>query len=354
MGNKGLQKRFFYVGYIFFIIILICYVSFNHSITVANAEINPKIIEDRDRSNDCNTLVISCVDFRFVSFIRVFLTENLKIKDDYDHIAIPGSVTDIIRPETQKITFDKIDILLNLHHVNHLVLIEHKDCGAYGGSKYFDSDEKETEVLSNGLRRVRDILNEKYPNLKIDLFLASLKNVGNEKFYYMERIYGAAFNHSIIMANTEIGQMVAENCDHSNDCNTLVISCVDFRFVSFIRVFLTENLKIKDDYDHIAIPGSVTDIIRPETQKITFDKIDILLNLHHVNHLVLIEHKDCGAYGGSKYFDSDEKETEVLSNGLRRVRDILNEKYPNLKIDLFLASLKNVGNEKFYYIDRIK
>lgn len=181
-------KRYIYMRYIFVIIILICCVSFDYSVILANTEISQKIAEDRDRSNDCNALVITCIDFRFVSFIRIFLTENLKVKDDYDHIAIPGSVINIIGSETQNITFDEIDISLNLHHVNHLVLIEHKDCGAYGGSKHFESDEKETETLSNDLRRVRDILKEKHPNLKIDLFLASMKVVGNEKFYYMECI----------------------------------------------------------------------------------------------------------------------------------------------------------------------
>src|SRR5574340_638511 len=121
MGSRDVHKRFVQVGYILLLIIF-TYWFFPGYFTIADTETSQKVAKDRDRSRDCDILVISCIDFRFVSFIRNFLTDNLKIKDDYDHIAVPGSVINIIKPETQKITLDEIDISLHLHHVNRLVL----------------------------------------------------------------------------------------------------------------------------------------------------------------------------------------------------------------------------------------
>lgn len=186
--KDNVYKRFFQIGFIRFLIVLFCYFLFSYSVVRADSEINQEDICIHDRNHRYNTLVISCIDVRFVSFIRLFLTENLKINDDYDHVAIPGSIMNIIGPGGQKATFNEIDVSINLHHVKRLVLIEHKDCSGYGGSKQFGSEVEETETLSNNLKRIRNILREKHPNLEIDLFLASIKTVDTEKFYYMERI----------------------------------------------------------------------------------------------------------------------------------------------------------------------
>ncbi|MCF6159267.1 MAG: hypothetical protein E3K32_12040 [wastewater metagenome] len=139
-----------------------------------------------DKKNDFTTLVISPNDYRFVSFIHIFLTENLKIQDNYDHIAISGSLIKSILPGIPKVTLNEIDISLNLHRVRRLIIIELKDYNTY--SRQSKSEKKEGERSSYDLKRIRNILKRKHSDLEIDLFLASCKEVGNEKFYYMERI----------------------------------------------------------------------------------------------------------------------------------------------------------------------
>lgn len=130
------------------------------------------------------------------------------------------------------------------------------------------------------------------------------------------------------------------------DCDILVITCIDYRFALPNQEFINNALRLKDNYDHISIPGSIFNLVNPETRALLFSRFAPSVQLHLINHVVIISHKDCGAYGGSASFGSEIAEYEILCADLRKARALLIEKYPTLQVDLFLESIKEEEGEE--------
>ncbi|MCF6157818.1 MAG: hypothetical protein E3K32_04445 [wastewater metagenome] len=140
-------------------------------------------------NNDCDTLVITCIDYRFAAANQEFINGTLGLKDNYDHISIPGSIYNLINQETRSLLFSKFALAVRLHLIKRVIIIGHKDCGAYGGSPVFGSEIAEYETLCADLIKARELLIEKYPTLDVDLFLESLNHDGDKAKVLFEKIY---------------------------------------------------------------------------------------------------------------------------------------------------------------------
>ena len=138
--------------------------------------------------SDCDTLVITCIDYRFVIANQEFANDTLGLKDNYDQISIPGSIHNLVNPETRALLFSKFALSVSMHLINRVVVVSHRDCGGYGGSASFGSEIAEYETLTADLKMARALFLEKYPILKVDLFLESLVKEGNEEKVHFEKI----------------------------------------------------------------------------------------------------------------------------------------------------------------------
>jgi carbonic anhydrase len=154
---------------------------------VNNQQIATAINPETSRS-DCDTLAITCIDYRYAFANQEFINETLGLKDNYDHISIPGGIYNLVNPETRELLFSKFALSVKLHLINRVVVISHKDCGAYGGSASFGSEIAENENLCADLRNARVLLIEKYPTLEVNLFLESLVKEGDELKVHFEKI----------------------------------------------------------------------------------------------------------------------------------------------------------------------
>lgn len=154
---------------------------------VNNQQIATAINPETSRS-DCDTLLITCIDYRYAFANQEFINETLGLKDNYDHISIPGSIYNLVNPETQDLLFSKFSLSVKLHLINRVVIISHRDCGGYGGSASFGSEISEYETLCADLRKARALLIEKYPTLEVKLFLESLVKEGDQVRVNFEKI----------------------------------------------------------------------------------------------------------------------------------------------------------------------
>lgn len=174
---------------LFFLVPIGC--SYNKSsptdLLVNNQQIAIPINHQTARS-DCDTLVITCIDYRFANANQEFINETLGLKDNYDHISIPGSISNLVNPETRELLFSKFALSVKLHLINRVVVISHRDCGGYGGSASFGSEISEYETLCADLRKARTLLIEKYPTLEVNLFLESLVKEGDQVRVHFEKI----------------------------------------------------------------------------------------------------------------------------------------------------------------------
>src|SRR3989338_9738846 len=103
-------------------------------------------------NHTCQSIVISCMDFRLRKNIRKWTTSTLK--GGFDRVAIAGGVKNL------PFILDQVELSFKLHGICDVYLINHEDCGAYGTEGTFEKHKKD-------LLFAQRIIQEKFPKLKI-------------------------------------------------------------------------------------------------------------------------------------------------------------------------------------------
>ena len=83
--------------------------------------------------NQAQALVLSCIDFRFMTAEQYFLM-NKNLGGKYDWTALAGAslaVTGFPHQSDAEAFWDQLDISYRLHHIHKVIIIDHQDCGAY-------------------------------------------------------------------------------------------------------------------------------------------------------------------------------------------------------------------------------
>lgn len=141
-------------------------------------------------------------------------------------------------------------------------------------------------------------------------------------------------------------------CVH--ECEAVVLACIDFRFWKETMRFVEEELGIKS-YDFPKLPGAAKAIneCRGDEMDIAMKCIGVPCDLHHVQKIVIVNHADCGAYGGSERFYGDAEAEQKFHEGeLRKAEKKITAKYPEKKIIIAYAKLVDNGESiEFVKID---
>ncbi len=111
----------------------------------------------------------------------------------------------------------------------------------------------------------------------------------------------------------------------SHTCNSLVLTCIDFRFQEYINDWIGENLEPKS-FDRVAFAGAVYD------QEMAFKQVEVSHRLHQIKKAILINHEECGAYGS-------EGTPERHAKDLRALKKRLEESIPGLEVETFYLHL---------------
>jgi len=129
-----------------------------------------------------------------------------------------------------------------------------------------------------------------------------------------------------------------------HSCEAVVLTCIDFRFWRETLEFIDKELGIKS-FDFPSLPGSAKAINNClDSADIAMQCVSVPFNLHHAKTLVIVNHQDCGAYGGSKKFNGDEAAEENFHKGeLQKARERVLAEYPELKVILVYAKLVEKG-----------
>lgn len=123
----------------------------------------------------------------------------------------------------------------------------------------------------------------------------------------------------------------------SHKAEVFVLSCIDFRFRKAIQNFLENDLK-HSNIDMKTDGGAVMQLNSDTPVRDWLTKnMEIAFSLHGVEKIILINHTDCGAYGGLKRFNNNKEELEFHSTELKQATDYLTIKYPDKIIEAYLA-----------------
>lgn len=124
-----------------------------------------------------------------------------------------------------------------------------------------------------------------------------------------------------------------------HSCDAVVLTCIDFRFWRATAGFVEKELGI-ENFDFPSLPGSAKAINECLLDSdVALQCIGVPVSLHHAKRVVIVNHEDCGAYGGSKAFGSPEDEQNFHEKELKKAKSKLEEKYPDKKYILVYARL---------------
>jgi len=125
---------------------------------------------------------------------------------------------------------------------------------------------------------------------------------------------------------------------------TLLLSCMDYRLMDEIERYMLRR-GLYHNYDHIVLAGAslgaVTDKY-PAWSRTFWDHLDLAVNLHEIHTVMVMDHRDCGAYKillGEDYSKDRDRETAEHTVRLTQLKDMINKKYPKIEVETLLMGL---------------
>lgn len=124
----------------------------------------------------------------------------------------------------------------------------------------------------------------------------------------------------------------------------LLLSCMDYRLIGETERYMSSR-GLRNKYDHVILAGASLGTLTakyPAWNKTFWEHLDIAIQLHQIHKVIVLDHRDCGAYKvilGEDFSKDREKETAIHSEKLEELRKQISEKYPKLEVELLLMSL---------------
>ncbi|MGG7055270.1 carbonic anhydrase [Nitrosomonas sp. ANs5] len=137
----------------------------------------------------------------------------------------------------------------------------------------------------------------------------------------------------------------ARQAHASGKAKTLLLSCMDYRLMDEIERYMLRK-GLYHNYDHIVLAGASLGAITekyPAWTRTFWDHLDLSVTLHGIHTVIVMDHRDCGAYKmllGEDYSSDLDKETAVHTANLMHLKKMINEKYPQIEVETLLMDLK--------------
>lgn len=114
------------------------------------------------------SVVVSCIDYRFwPDSLEIFEKKYGK----FDLIELAGGAKNLSSPTEEadsETLLENIGISVKLHNASRVILVNHLDCGAYGGSKKFEGYKQELDFHRVELEKAKQIIMGKFPALEVE------------------------------------------------------------------------------------------------------------------------------------------------------------------------------------------
>ena len=123
----------------------------------------------------------------------------------------------------------------------------------------------------------------------------------------------------------------------------MVLSCMDPRFQHLVHNHLKKK-KLIGKYSAFTIAGAAVGVTHNKFKKwhkTFYDNLGTSIQLHKIEKLIVINHKDCGAAkiaNQKKEFNASD-EMKIHLDSFFKIKKTINKKFPKLKIELYLMSL---------------
>jgi carbonic anhydrase len=124
----------------------------------------------------------------------------------------------------------------------------------------------------------------------------------------------------------------------------LAVTCIDYRLVDdAVKFFDAKHLT--NDYDQVSLAGASLAAVSdkfPSSNAACWDHIGIAKTLHHIKKVIVVDHRDCGAYKvayGKDYQGEGAAETAQHKGVMEQVKAKLAKLHPELESEFYLMAL---------------
>ena len=123
----------------------------------------------------------------------------------------------------------------------------------------------------------------------------------------------------------------------------MVLSCMDPRFQHLVQNYLKKK-KLTGKYSAFTMAGAAVGVTHSKFKKwhnTFYDNLATSIQLHEIEKLIVINHKDCGAakiVNGKKEFNP-ENEKHIHQNSFSKLKKEIKKRFPKLKVELNLIAL---------------
>jgi hypothetical protein len=130
--------------------------------------------------------------------------------------------------------------------------------------------------------------------------------------------------------------------------DVLLLSCMDYRLVGHTRDYMVKEGLGDEKYDYIVLAGASLGAVTkkfPAWNTTFWDHLGLAIDLHHIHKVMILDHRDCGAYEkifGIDFYKFPAKETRIHTVQLQELRRQIKQRYGKrlLDVELLLMDLK--------------
>lgn len=93
--------------------------------------VDTTIVPKLKRSGDVELVLLTCMDFRYPQTILDTM-EQKELKGKYDHLILAGASLGVLhKPDWTQTFLDQLKFAIEKHGVRQVLILDHRDCGAY-------------------------------------------------------------------------------------------------------------------------------------------------------------------------------------------------------------------------------
>jgi hypothetical protein len=130
----------------------------------------------------------------------------------------------------------------------------------------------------------------------------------------------------------------------SGSIEALGLTCIDYRLVDdSVRFF--DSMHLTNEYDLTALAGASLAAVSPKfpsSNAAFWDHVGIAKQLHHIKKVIVVDHRDCGAYKvafGKNFAGEKVAETAQHKAVMLEAQAMLKQKYSDLSSEFYLMAL---------------
>ena len=152
------------------------------------------VVQDKPskaKEGDTDALLLSCMDYRLIDDTAQYMQNERHLLNRYDYVILAGASLGVNQRRYRnwgRTFWQHLDTAIALHHIHEVIIVDHRNCGAY---KIFlgldfppdpneEQRKEETRVHKRQLDRLATAIHRRRPELDVRTALMNLDGTVEE------------------------------------------------------------------------------------------------------------------------------------------------------------------------------